>query len=119
MNVLVLMLAMGFAAFLGAVGQLMLKLGSDSAGSMTVRTLLTTGYFYVFALTYGVAVLINIWAYQQGGKMSIIYPMISLSYIFAALLAWKVLGESISPFTWVGTCVIVSGIAIIGYGAVA
>lgn len=111
MNVAVLILAMAFASLLGSIGQIFLKLGSGKSLSGMVN------YLLMFAFLYGFAVLINLWAYRVGGKVSVLYPVISLSYIFAAFLAWKVLGESISTQTWVGTFLIVIGVCIIGWGA--
>jgi drug/metabolite transporter (DMT)-like permease len=118
MNQLVIMACMGFAAFLGAIGQLMLRLASDKA-FFPIAVLLKNWPLYIFALTYGLAVIINIWAYKVGGKIAIIYPMIALSYIFASLMAWKFFGEQVSPIVWAGTIVIVLGVAMIGYGATA
>ena len=104
-------LAMIFASLLGAIGQIFLKLGSDKP---LVKMF---SYLLAFGTLYGIAVLINLWVYRAGVKVSIAYPIISCSYIFAALLAWKVLGESISPMTIAGMIFIVFGVSLIGLGA--
>jgi len=106
------------ASALGAVGQLMLRLASTKA-FMPLSALVQNWPLYIFGATYGLAVLINIWAYKVGGKIAIVYPMIALSYIFASFMAWKFFGEQISPIVWVGTVVIVLGVALIGWGATA
>lgn len=110
--VIYLVLAMAVAAVLGATGQIAMKYGTNQPTLMKMIP-----YLALFATLYGVAVLINIWAYRAGGKVSILYPVISLSYIFAAFFAWKLLGESISSWTIAGTALIVIGVGIIGYGA--
>jgi len=116
MNQFVIMGAMVGAAFLGAVGQVMLRMASDRS-FMPLSSLIQNWPLYVFGMVYGVAVLINIWAYKAGGKIAVIYPIIALSYIFASLMAWRFFGEQISPVMWVGTAVIVLGVGLIGWGA--
>ena len=111
MNTPILILAMAFAALLGSIGQIFLKLGSGKPLTGMFN------YLLAFAALYGVAVLINLWAYRVGGKVSILYPVISLSYIFTAFLAWKVLGEELSTYTVVGTMIIMIGVGLIGFGA--
>lgn len=107
-----LILAMVFAALLGATGQIVLKLGTNQQEFIKMLP-----YLGGFAVLYGIAVLINIWVYRAGGKVSVLYPVISLSYIFAAILAWRFLKEPISGYTLAGTLVIVAGIALIGLGS--
>ena len=108
--VLVLVAIMALAAVLGASGQILLKIGSTQLS-------LINWYIFGFAALYGVAVLINIFAYRMGGKVSVLYPVISLSYIVAAILAWKFLGEPLNTFTLLGIFCIMIGVSIIGYGA--
>lgn len=115
-NQLPIIAIMAVAALLGAIGQIMLRLASEK--SLTpIKALLTNWPLYGFAIVYGVAVLINIWAYKIGGRTSIIYPTIALSYVFASLIAWKWLGEPINTWVWGGTAIIVVGVAVIGYGS--
>ena len=104
--------AMVFASLLGAIGQIFLKMGSDKPLPKMI------GYLLIFGALYGIAVIINIWVYRAGMKVSIAYPIISCSYIFAALLAWKVLDEPISALTIIGIAFIVLGVSLIGFGAV-
>lgn len=104
------------AALTGSIGQIMLKLASEKFNLNNISGTLTNWPLYFFAMTYGIAVLINIWAYKAGGKVAIIYPVIALSYIFAALLAWKFLGEPITGWTIAGSLVIIFGVGLIGYG---
>lgn len=115
MNQLAIMGFMAVAAFLGAIGQLMLRLASERSFALPV--LFQNWPLYIFGVVYGLAVIINIWAYKVGGKIAVIYPVIALSYIFASLMAWRFFGEQVSLLVWVGTVVIVVGVGMIGYGA--
>jgi len=108
--ILLLIAIMAFAAVLGSGGQILLKIGSTQSS-------LINWYTFGFAALYGVAVLINMFAYRVGGKVSILYPVISISYIFAAIFAWKFLGEPLNTFTLLGIFCIMIGVSIIGYGA--
>jgi len=110
-----LMAVMVLAAILGSVGQIFLSRGST--GNLTVFGLITNGYLWGFVATYGCAVIVQMFVYRAGGKVALIYPVISLSYIFAAFLAWKFLGEPVSAWTWAGAIIIVVGVSLIGYGA--
>ena len=112
MNFISIFIAMGFAALLGASGQLFLKIGSSKETIMQM-----VPWFAGFAALYGVAVIINILVYRAGAKVTIAYPIISLSYVFAALLAWKFLGEPLSGYQLTGTLIIMAGISVLSYGA--
>jgi len=112
---LILMGSMIIAALLGSAGQIFLNKGAG--GQLTIQGLVTNWYLWGFVATYGCAVLINLGAYRLGGKVSLLYPVISLSYIFSAFLAWKILGENVSTYTWAGTIIIILGVSIIGFGA--
>jgi drug/metabolite transporter (DMT)-like permease len=116
MKQLVLMGAMVFAAFFGGFGQIFLKKASLNF-SLKPDLLLTNWWFYAFIFAYGIGVVINILAYKAGGKVTFLYPVIALSYIFAAFLAWKLLDESISALTWAGIITIIIGVSLIGFGA--
>lgn len=105
------------ASLLGAVGQIMLRLASRDVGLVSVRGVLSSWPLYVFGVSYGVAVVLNIWAYRVGGKVAVIYPVIALSYVFASLLAWWVFGEEVGVLVGVGMVVIVVGVVLIGVGA--
>ena len=113
MNQFVLMLAMGFAACLGGLGQVMMQRASG------VSLLKALPFFLAFAGLYGVGVIINYGVYRLGGKVSVMYPIISLSYVAATFFAWKLLGESVSGWSVAGICCIVVGVSLVGWGAVA
>ncbi len=49
-----------------------------------------------------------------GAPLSIVYPMISISYAFGLLGAWLLLGEDVSLSRWVGVLLICAGCWLIG-----
>lgn len=113
MNQIILVGAMAFAALCGGLGQVMMK---KASGIPVMKAL---PFFAAFAALYGVGVIINYFAYRFGGKVSILYPVISISYIAAAFFAWKMLGEPISSWSVAGICFIMVGVSLIGWGAAA
>lgn len=116
MNQIVLMGIMVFAAFLGASGQIFLKRASDIL-ELSIQSIVSNWWLYGFVICYGAAVVLQLIAYKAGGRVSIIYPVISLSYAFSAFLAWKFLGEAVSIYSVIGIVIILAGVSLIGYGA--
>jgi drug/metabolite transporter (DMT)-like permease len=100
---------MVIAAALGAIGQLFLRAASPSFAA-TVNGTVLNWPLYGFAVTYGIAVLLNILAYRMGGSTNSIYPIIATSYLFAAVLAaWWFL-EPMGWKQWVGGMIIIAGV---------
>ena len=59
------------------------------------------------------AVATVLWLLALGrGKLVVIYPVMAASYMLVPLLAWWWLGEVPGPRTWVGSALILAGIAI-------
>lgn len=112
MGQFVLMLAMAFAAVLGATGQMFMTKGSSSA-ELTLKGLLTNPWLWGFVGTYGLAVVINFVVYKMGGKPSIMYPVIATSYVWTVVFAAIFLGEPLTAGKVVGSVAIVAGVVCI------
>lgn len=104
------------ASFVGSWGAVCLKLGS--------RTLKRTIYSIVFNLRLigGAAlfVLSSLFFVKAvslpGAQLSILYPMVSLSYIWTALWSRLLFGEPFTRDKFVGLGLILTGIAILRLG---
>jgi drug/metabolite transporter (DMT)-like permease len=105
------MAVMACAAVLGAFGQYAMKRGSVLGFREAVP------WLAVVALLYGAGILINIVVYRLGAKVSVVYPVIALSYVVSAVLAWKLLREPMNAWIVAGSCIIVLGVACIGFGS--
>lgn len=99
------------AAVLGAFGQLCFKLGSDTL-SMKIKELLRNRYLIVGVVLYAIATVMSILA-LKGGELSVLYPLIATSYIWATILAKKVLKENINVYKWSGVVMIIVGVIFI------
>ena len=94
------------AALLVALGQLCWKL---SAGSYTTLLL-----YFGFALYFAGAVLMVVSLHF--GKLSVVHPVLSTSYLFGLVLSGIFLEEKIAWSQYLGIIVIVAGVTLIGAG---
>jgi len=52
----------------------------------------------------------------RGGTLSILYPILSLSYAWVCFLSIKLLGEKMNKLKWSGILLIIIGVALISLG---
>ena len=67
-------------------------------------------------LLYAAGFIAMVSAYRYG-SVSKLQPILSLNYVFAVLIGYAVLGESITVYKISGIVIITTGVAIIGRGA--
>jgi uncharacterized membrane protein len=103
---LILFLMVAFASCLGAVGQLLFKLGVNNGISLPYLVTGLAAYAIATAIYFVVLSKTHLsWSYGLNG----------ISYIVAVFLALVVLGEKIPALRWVGVVVIAIGAALIGF----
>jgi len=64
----------------------------------------------------GIGAVLLIWALKNG-ELSVIHPILGLTYVWALFLAYRFLGEKISYLQITGVVLILCGLAAIGRGA--
>lgn len=99
-----------------AVGQLCWKTGLQEHGfSLSGNGLrLLAGSWLIWAgfALFGIATLV--WfAVLSKSPLSLVYPLMSLSYLFGLVMARYLLGESISLVRWAGVGLICLGVALV------
>jgi len=111
---------------LGSLGQISLKHGLNSIGGISggpgalglvagaLKAIFTPYVFLGFAL-YGISAILWLNILSQV-RLSIAYPMISLSYVVVVILSSVLLRERISPITVGGLLLICIGVSLIGFG---
>ena len=62
---------------------------------------------------YSIGAMSMIFAYKYG-ELSVLHPMVSLSYVFSTLIAIFILNEKVSPLNITGIILIVCGVILIG-----
>lgn len=113
------MLAILVCVILNSVAQIFLKFGMsnlDKKVSLSIAfipSLITNAYVVFGAALYGTSFIL--WLYVLSKvKVSYAYPFISLSYVLVAVLGFLMLGEKISFGAWMGICLVVVGVVLIG-----
>ncbi len=102
-NKKVLMTILLLSTFLGSLGQFFFKIGLVSSEGYVLVGLAAYAFStFIFLYVLGRAHLS--WTYGIGG----------LSYVFASLLAFFLLGEQISTVRWLGIVIIAIGTALVG-----
>jgi len=103
------------ATLVGAFGPILLKKASAKRLSK-LSSLLTNYHLFGGVALYAVGTLLFIPA-LKGGDLSVLYPFVSLSYIWVSLLSVKFLGEKMNKYKWIGIALIIIGVSFIGVGS--
>ena len=102
------------ASLVGAFGAVYLKKGSKNF-SFNFKKLINN-YVLIFGVfCYGVSTILYMVA-LKGEDLSVVYPLVSLTYIFISVLSIKMLGERMNTWRWLGVIIIIAGIIVIGLG---
>ncbi len=106
---------------LNVVGQLSLKYGMSKMGNFSVSLpslvpvfarAAVNPFILLGVLCYGTGFMVWLVVLAKA-DVSYAYPMISLGYVFTALLAWMLLGEQVTVTRTVGICITCLGVFII------
>lgn len=95
-----------------STGQLFYKLGSEKVVDLP-------SFFNLFVIMGMVSYLIGAVLFVialKKGELTVIAPMLSLNYIWVALLSIFFVGETINLLRWIGIASVVVGVGIIGVG---
>jgi drug/metabolite transporter (DMT)-like permease len=102
-----------------AMAQYLIKLGANhlthaglvatAIGIFTIPTLFA-GY-----CLYGVFTVLFVYALRHG-ELSILYPLIALSYVWVTITGVVAFHEVMNPLRVTGLVVIVAGVAVLGWG---
>ncbi|MBV9085767.1 MAG: hypothetical protein JOZ62_24090 [Acidobacteriaceae bacterium] len=103
-----------FASFIGSFGAVFLKLGAEHLKGSLARLL--TNYW----LATGIALyLLSSVFYMMGvaqGQLTVLYPMVSLGYLWAIVWARLFFKESFTMAKIAGLTMIIVGVALINLG---
>ncbi len=102
------------AAFLGAVGQFLYKSGAAAANSGWLSYLLNARLAGGVACYIAVMILF-VTAFKQGGSLLVLYPIYASTFIWAALIAWRLEGATISSVNVLGMGVLIVGMFLLGW----
>lgn len=103
------------SSFLGSFGMVFLKAGAGRL-ERNLKSLLTNYWLMAGIATYVLSSVLYVIALKSG-ELSILYPMVSLGYIWALIWARIFFKEPLTPNKFVGLGMILIGIACIGAGS--
>lgn len=92
------------SAFFTANGQLFWKLSQSSNRLINIA---------IGFLLYGLGALLMIIAFKHG-ELSVLYPIMCVSYIFALINGYVFLQETISISNLIGIMIIIIGVSLLG-----
>ncbi len=104
-----------FAAFLGAAGQHLFKLGAERAGEGKLAFLLVP-WIHVAWICYISAMCLFIFAFRKGGTVTVLYPVYATTFIWAALIASFLYGQPVRPVHVAGMVMLIGGVYLMGIG---
>ena len=102
-----------------AVAQYLIKLGANQlahAGFLgTMIGIFTIPPLFAGYALYGVFTVLFVSALRHG-ELSILYPLISLGYVWVTITAVLAFHEAMNPLKLVGIALIIAGVAVLGWG---
>lgn len=109
-----------FCTFLGAASQTLIKMGasnlsSDSGLLDAALGIVTSPYLFAGYALYGVFTIVLVLALRHG-ELSLLYPVIALTYVWVSIISVMKFHEPMNPFKLAGVVVIVTGVGILGKG---
>jgi multidrug transporter EmrE-like cation transporter len=97
----------------GAAAQIFFKLGANNLAKATPIQMLTNPLLLVGYSLYAVSTVLLVLALRRG-QLSILYPIISLTYVWVALLSMLIFKETLNTYKAIGLAVVVAGVAVLG-----
>ena len=99
---------------LGAIAQILMKIGMTHF-AFDLRAILTNYPLIAGYVLYGINTLMLVLALREG-ELSMLYPIIALTYVWVTLLSYGVLHERPNFYKNAGIITIVIGVAVLGRG---
>ncbi len=101
---------------IGAAAQILLRFGADNLNSSGLRGILTNwpllgGYACLGFMTILVVLAL------RGGQLSVLYPIIALTYVWVTILSPMFFKDDINASKIIGLALIIAGVSFIGAGS--
>ena len=101
---------------IAAIGQTYMKAGASRLSEkISLDILIADTPLQIGLVLYCAGALLVVLALRHG-ELSVLYPVISLSYVWVAILAVSVFHESMTASKVLGIAAIIAGVAILGGG---
>ena len=111
-----------FCTFIGAAAQILLKMGANEfklvggAAILSNPLLILRNFSLMGGLAlYGLFTLLFIFALRDG-ELSVMYPIITLNYVWVMLLSVFLFNEVLNTYKLIGVSSIMLGVILVGKG---
>jgi multidrug transporter EmrE-like cation transporter len=108
---------------IGAAAQVLMKIGASKLASVNMDAiladpliLLTNWPIWAGLSLYGLFTVLLIFALRDG-ELSVLYPVIALTYVWVTFLSVWLFHETMNPFKACGITVIILGVVVLGRGS--
>lgn len=101
-------------SFIGSFGAVLLKAGAKHA-ELKIRSLLTNWRLAAGVAAYVLSSVFFVFGLRNG-ELSILYPMVSLSYIWTVVWSKTFFGEKLTAAKFYALALILFGVALLGMG---
>lgn len=105
---------------ISAAAQVLIKLGANqlSHASMvaTFVSIFTVPTLFMGYCLYGIFTILMVYALRHG-ELSILYPVIALTFVWVSILSAIIFHEAMSPLKIGGIATIIAGVAVLGLGS--
>ena len=112
------LILVSLCTILGAAAQILMKKGADPGihGMIptVIRIFTNLNMFSGYAL-YGVSTVLLVLALRKG-QLSMLYPVIALTFVWVAILSVVIFHENLSPMRVAGITTVVLGVGLLGFG---
>lgn len=99
-----------------SAGSLLLKIGANRISFSSIFGVLEGWQIIAGLFLYFIGFIMLTFSFRHG-ELSVLFPFVSLSFVWVAILSFMVLGEIIKPLEMAGFGAIVLGVVIIGVGS--
>ena len=103
------------ATIVAAIGPIYIKKGSEKV-RFSIASFIYNKDMMIGVAAYLLSSFLFIPALKKG-ELSLLYPIVSLGYVWVALLSSRMLGERMSKMKWLAIVLILAGISFIGIGS--
>jgi len=112
------LILVSLCTILGAAAQILMKKGADPSihGMIptVIRIFTNLNMFSGYAL-YGISAILLVLALRKG-QLSMLYPVIALTFVWVAILSVIIFHETLSLMRIAGITTVVLGVALLGFG---
>jgi multidrug transporter EmrE-like cation transporter len=100
---------------LGAAAQMLMKIGLSNLSQPGLMGYVTSLPLFGGYCLYGLNTVLMVFALRDG-ELSILYPIIALTYVWVTILSVIFFHETLNLFKLLGIAVVVTGVAVMGRG---